>query len=94
MRWWGLMSRSPKDCLPERLCFSHHCGQRRAWTQVTASSFLAQCRHELALDSEEQSGPTLCHFPRCPPPPYLHEGLEELVVLLLLPGISHGLLHL
>lgn len=33
MRWWGLMSKSPSICLPERLCFSHHCQGR--WAGVS-----------------------------------------------------------
>lgn len=36
MRWWGLMSKSPSICLPERLCFSHHCQGRWAGGQQSA----------------------------------------------------------
>lgn len=33
------------------------------------------------------------HLPSCHPLSHLHEGTEERVVVLLLPGVSHGLLH-
>lgn len=39
MRWWGLMSKSPSVCLPERLCFSHHCGEGRG-AQACAGTLL------------------------------------------------------
>lgn len=33
------------------------------------------------------------HLPSCHPLSHLHEGTEERVIVLLLPGVSHGLLH-
>lgn len=33
------------------------------------------------------------HLPSCHPLSHLHEGSEERVIVLLLPGVSHGLLH-
>lgn len=90
MRWWGLMSKSQSICLPERLCFSHHC-REGGWGSGVCS--LLPC---LVVNSASGSaGDWLEMHPSPSPAPlsHLHEGMEERVRFLLLSGVSHGLLH-
>lgn len=104
------MSKSPSVCLPERLCFSHHCrgrgrAQESAGSLLPAPPVTASALHptETWHDLTVQLRPPLLP-PRSPPAPrgpcapatapHLHEGVEQRVRVLLLPGISHGLLYL
>lgn len=67
MRWWGLMSKSPRVCLPERLCFSHHCQGRWAGGQGSAGSLLTHPSDELSLGPSWRPGMTwLCKDPPLP----------------------------
>lgn len=93
------MSRSPSICLPERLCFSHHCQQRRAGGQESEGplpphssaglSFGLSWRCRMIWLFQVHPSP----LPRRPLS-HLHKGMEERIVVLLFPGVSHGLLHL